>query len=470
MASTDELRVVIVGAGFCGLTAAIECKLRGMHPILVEAYPGASSHGDLLDFVRNAGRVFESWGGGKVGRALTAVGVNAAKYLEFFNADNELLHKDPWPQGTEFQYVYAGHRGEMHEIVYSYALEIGVDMRFNTRVAKYLDTDEKRGVATDTGENILGDVVLACDGPKSIARHQLLNLTESKVNSGYAIFRAYFNITDELRQTSGIAELLPEGEDCVRCWVGRDMHGFIYTWKNGRDCAWVLTHKDETDIAESWSEKTTRADVRYFLDKAKFPEVWYTILEATPEDRLIDYKLVWRDPLTTWLSPTKRAAVMGDAAHCHLPTSAQGACQAVEDAAVVAMCLERSEGDVELALQVFERIRFNRSHVIHQASISTRNIYHQHDWTPEYVSKHPSSLVIPLFDWITEYDVYKEVDAHFDHLAEDVRSGKQGTIEQLALPAGGNYDEMEITANKEVLSDLISKPAIVALEASSARA
>ncbi|KAI8229210.1 FAD-dependent monooxygenase roqM [Colletotrichum sp. SAR 10_86] len=470
MASTDELRVVIVGAGFCGLTAAIECKLRGMHPILVEAYPGASSHGDLLDFVRNAGRVFESWGGGKVSRALTAVGVNAAKYLEFFNADNELLHKDPWPQGTEFQYVYAGHRGEMHEIVYNYALEIGVDMRFNTRVAKYLDTDEKRGVVTDTGENILGDVVLACDGPKSIARDQLLNLTESKVNSGYAIFRAYFNITDELRQASEIAELLPEGEDCVRCWVGRDMHGFIYTWKNGRDCAWVLTHKDETDIAESWSEKTTRADVRYFLDKAKFPEVWYTILEATPEDRLIDYKLVWRDPLTTWLSPTKRAAVMGDAAHCHLPTSAQGACQAVEDAAVVAMCLERSKGDVELALQVFERIRFNRSHVIHQASISTRNIYHQHDWTPEYVAKHPSSLVIPLFDWITEYDVYKEVDAHFDHLAEDVRSGKQGTIEQLALPAGGNYDEMEITANKEVLSDLGTKPAIVALEASSVRA
>ncbi|KAF0324936.1 FAD binding domain protein [Colletotrichum asianum] len=470
MASTDELRVVIVGAGFCGLTAAIECKLRGMHPILVEAYPGASSHGDLLDFVRNAGRVFESWGGGKVGRALTAVGVNAAKYLEFFNADNELLHKDPWPQGTEFQYVYAGHRGEMHEIVYSYALEIGVDMRFNTRVAKYLDTDEERGVVTDTGEKILGDVVLACDGPKSIARDQLLNLTESKVNSGYAIFRAYFNITDELRQAPGIAELLPEGEDCVRCWVVGDMHGFIYTWKNGRDCAWVLTHKDETDIAESWSEKTTRADVRYFLNKAKFPEVWYTILEATPEDRLIDYKLVWRDPLTTWLSPTKRAAVMGDAAHCHLPTSAQGACQAVEDAAVVAMCLEKSKGDVELALQVFERIRFNRSHVVHQASISTRNIYHQHDCTPEYVAKHPSSLVIPLFDWITEYDVYKEVDAHFDHLAEEVRSGKQGTIEQLSLPAGGNYDEMEINANKEVLLDMGSKPAIVALEASSVRA
>jgi 2-polyprenyl-6-methoxyphenol hydroxylase-like FAD-dependent oxidoreductase len=32
---------------------------------------------------------------------------------------------------------------------------------------------------------------------------------------------------------------------------------------------------------------------------------------------------------------------MGDAAHCHLPTSANGACQAVEDAATVAICLEK---------------------------------------------------------------------------------------------------------------------------------
>lgn len=206
-----------------------------------------------------------------------------------------------------------------------------------------------------------------------------------------------------------------------------------------------MTHLDESDIAESWSEKGRKEDVHYYLNQAGFPDVWHEFADITPEDRLIDYKLVWRHPLTTWLSSSKKCAVLGDAAHTHLPTSAQGACQAVEDAATAAMCLQKCNGDVALALQVFERIRFNRSHVIHQASISTRNIYHKNDWTPELVRKHPDSLIIPFFDWVTDYNVFEEVEEHFGHLAEDVRSGKEGSIQELALPAGGNYDAMNLT-------------------------
>jgi flavin-dependent dehydrogenase len=130
--------------------------------------------------------------------------------------------------------VYAGHRGELHEIVYDYAREIGVQMEFSKRVVQYLDTEQERGVVVEGGEKILGDVVLACDGPKSMAREQLLSLKESKVNSGYAIFRAFFNITDEMLKDPLVAEMVNEGEDTVRCWVGRDMHGFIYTWKGGK--------------------------------------------------------------------------------------------------------------------------------------------------------------------------------------------------------------------------------------------
>lgn len=211
-----------------------------------------------------------------------------------------------------------------------------------------------------------------------------------------------------------------------------------------RDCAWVLTHLDDADIQEGWSFPAKKEDVHFYLDQAKFPDVWHHIVELTPESRMVDYKLVWRDALQTWLSASKRCAVMGDAAHCHLPTSANGACQAVEDAATVAVCLERAQGDVELALQVFERIRFNRSHVIHQASISTRNIYHKNDWTPELVQHYPDSLIMPLLDWVTDFDCQNTASVNFDRLAEDVRNGKQGSIEELSLPAGGNYDIMNL--------------------------
>lgn len=164
-------------------------------------------------------------------------------------------------------------------------------------------------------------------------------------------------------------------------------------------------------------------------------------MDITPEDKISDYKLVWRDPLQTWLSPTKHCALIGDAAHCHLPTSSQGACQAVEDAATIAICLANAKGDVPLALQVFERIRFNRSHIIHQSSLSVRDVYHKHDWTPEFVQEYPDSLSMAGFDWITEFDCQREAEKHFDHLAADVKSGRNGTIEELALPAGGNFDD-----------------------------
>ncbi|KAJ5661153.1 salicylate hydroxylase [Penicillium longicatenatum] len=442
------LRIIIVGAGFCGLTAAIECKKRGMHPILIEAYAGPSSHGDLLDFVTNGGLVFESWDNGKVAQLLNDSGVNNAKTLDYFNAENVLLRQDPWPQSKYSKGVFAGHRGCMHKIIYDYAVEIGVELRFGTRVAQYLDHATERGVVVDTGERIMGDVVLACDGPKSLARSQLLELPESKVNSGYAIFRAFFTVTDEMRDDPLMKEIIDPTEDKTRFWVGRDLHGFIYTWNKGRDCAWVLTHRDDTDIAESWSFPAKREDVLPYLDRAGFPETWRRVVEFTPNDRLLDYKLVWRDPLKTWLSPSKRCAVMGDAAHCHLPTSAQGACQAVEDAAAVAVCLEKAQGDVELALQVFERIRYNRSHVIHQASISTRDIYHQNDWTLEFVKAHPDSLIMPFYPWVVDYNVFETIEANFARLAADVRSGKKGSIEQLALPAGGTYDAMKIVNSK----------------------
>ena len=163
------------------------------------------------------------------------------------------------------------------------------------------------------------------------------------------------------------------------------------------------------------------------------------MVQATPEKNLVDYKLVWRDPLATWLSPSARITVIGDAAHCHLPTSAQGGSQAMEDGVALAVALDRAAGDVPLGLRVFERIRYNRSHVTHMASTSVRDGYHNVDWDGDAIKENPQVLNIPRPEWVIEYDIATEAEKHFDHLAADVRSYRPGTIQELALPAGGDY-------------------------------
>jgi flavin-dependent dehydrogenase len=151
--------------------------------------------------------------------------------MDFFNQDNELLRTDAWPHGDQ---VFAGHRGTMHRIVFEYAVEIGIEMHCGKKVVQYLDGERKRGVVIEGGEEILGDVVIAADGPRSLARSQLLHLPEGRVNSGYAIFRAYFEIPDLFQGNDLLRDMVKKDEDIVRFWVGRDMHGFIYTWNKGR--------------------------------------------------------------------------------------------------------------------------------------------------------------------------------------------------------------------------------------------
>jgi hypothetical protein len=111
----------------------------------------------------------------------------------------------------------------------------------------------------------------------------------------------------------------------------------------------------------------------------------------------------------------------------------------MEDGVALAIALSRAGRDVPLALRVFERIRFNRSHVTHMASITIRDGYHNVDWEGEEIKKNPQVLNIPRPAWVIEYDIATEAEKHFDHLAADVKSYRQGTIQELALPAGGDY-------------------------------
>lgn len=191
-------------------------------------------------------------------------------------------------------------------------------------------------------------------------------------------------------------------------------------------------------MSESWSERVGNEEVLKYLHEYH-PEC-RALVNQTPPDRIIDYKLVWRDPLETWLSPGARIILIGDAAHCHLPTSGQGGSQAMEDGITVAICLQKAEGDVPLALKVTERVRFNRSHVTHQAGSQIRETWHENPW--EKLEDDPEKIAMARGDWVTDFDPGFNTEYHFEKLAADVRSSKQGSLQDLSLPAGGIYEDI----------------------------
>jgi 2-polyprenyl-6-methoxyphenol hydroxylase-like FAD-dependent oxidoreductase len=83
------------------------------------------------------------------------------------------------------------------------------------------------------------------------------------------------------------------------------------------------------------------------------------LIEATEEAAILRNDVYDRPPLRTW--SVGRATLLGDAAHPMTPDMGQGACQAIEDAVILADCLGRS-ADVPAALRAYEARRIPRTH------------------------------------------------------------------------------------------------------------
>lgn len=82
------------------------------------------------------------------------------------------------------------------------------------------------------------------------------------------------------------------------------------------------------------------------------------LIKSIPDGVLIDYKLLWRDPVRQWVSDGGRVVLAGDAAHPHLPTSGTGGAQAIEDGATLAALVNKAGAKhLKIALKMFEKMR-----------------------------------------------------------------------------------------------------------------
>lgn len=169
-------------------------------------------------------------------------------------------------------------------------------------------------------------------GIKSRARELVLGFDDKPKSSGYACFRAFFKGA-HLRGDPLTAEFVEK--ECVNIWIGKDRHLVQNTLRDGEEFNWIITHKDTEDIKESWFQPGDMNAVRELVADCD-PRI-AAVVSKTEE--CLDWKICYRDPIPTWVSANHKVALVGDCCHPHLPTSAQGASQATESAAVLAQCL-----------------------------------------------------------------------------------------------------------------------------------
>ena len=334
----------------------------------------------------------------------------------------EIVINQKTPPRDEKAPNFNGHRGELHEIVFNYAKEIGVEINLGHRVEKYWEDENAAGIVLDDGTKVSGDCVLASDGVRSKARTLVLGYEDRPKSSGYAVWRAWFSNKDMLADPE--TKHFCENGDTFNGWIGAsrqttyscevtnthlgpDVHFLFSTIKNGTDCCWVLTHRDKHDIDESWSFPGYLKDVQQVL--AGWDPMCWKIVSKTPEDKLVDWKLVYRDSLPNWVSGYGsapghgRIALLGDAAHPFLPTSAQGATQALEDGVTLGVLLRKAgKGNIKGALRAYQDVRYERVKAVQKTGETTRDMWHNTDW--EKVKKDPTTIQFPREDWVFLHD------------------------------------------------------------------
>lgn len=346
--STD---VLVVGGGMAGLAGALALQKNGAHVTVVEVAPEFGEVGAGLQMAPNATRTLRRWG--LLEKALE-IGVQP-KHLVFRDAvSGEELTRQTL--GGDFEERYGApyvviHRSDLHRILLEACQAAGVTLRNNVKVDRVETVDARALAYTADGEVFEADAILGADGLKSTLRRTVSD--DGPVPSAYVAYRGTVPITENTPKT--------DLEDVI-VYLGPNCHLVQYPLRKGKLLNTVAVFKSPS--FERGEEQYGGVDELEEAYRTCVPAVRAALNNLGTGMRWPMYD---RDPIQNWVAG--RMALIGDAAHPMLQYLAQGACQALEDAAVLQDVSQDSvfteaginPGAWEEALKAFNDVRAART-------------------------------------------------------------------------------------------------------------
>lgn len=332
-------RALIIGGGIGGLAAAIALKQIGMTVTVLERVAELREVGAGLSLWANAIRALDQLGLGAAVRAQALP--EAAGGIRTARGDLLMVTANRQLQARFGELSVMIHRAELHDLLRS-ALEQAVELGMECVGV----TADEQGVQAhfSNGQTRRGDLLIGADGLHSQVRAQLHG-AQPPTYAGYTAWRAV--VPFDLRQ-------LQVGES----WGAGARFGQI-PMPGGR-VYWFATQNAAAGQSSPQGEKQALLEI--FGD-------WHApiraLLEATPAAAILRNDIYDRPPLTRW--GRGPITLLGDAAHPMTPNLGQGACQALEDAVVLAKAL-RSQADIPAALRRYEAARLPRTTWVVQQS------------------------------------------------------------------------------------------------------
>ncbi|CAN8099494.1 unnamed protein product [Discula destructiva] len=360
------LKIIIVGAGLGGLSAALSLRRNGHHVEIFEQSRLANETGAAVHLAPNSNGILRRWG-----IFAEEFGAVECRRIQEYNASGQKLVKDidAAAKSSQWQHPWMfSHRVNLHEKLKLLATSkdgTGPPAQLHT-AAKVVNLDVEQGmVDLGDGTTVKGDVVIGADGIYSRTRSCIKDM--KLFGSDKAAFR--FLIPRQRGMDDPLTKPLAEINDNLVMWFGSDRRVVMYPCNSNELLNFVCIHPDTESHATKTDEWNKQGDLDQFLKVYQdFDPILLALVRKIDHDAIKVWKLLDMDKLPTWVAG--KLALLGDAAHPFTPHQGQGAGQAIEDAATLSIVLPKGTApkDVPERLKLYEKIRYDRAHNIQEHS------------------------------------------------------------------------------------------------------
>lgn len=351
------VRIAIIGGGIGGLTTAIALRQCGFEPEVYEQAPALLDVGAAIALWPNALRVLEKLN--LSDKILEKAGqIKAIQWLDKNGRliNRVLIHKiSPAP-------AVALHRADLQHILQQSIPSTSIHL--GNSFVNYAHDHDQLIAHFANGNSSANDILVGADGIHSRVRTHLID-EAPPIYRGYMVWRGIAEHQTPTLPPETAIELHGTGQ---RFGIGPVGMGRIGWWAAANAANTSTTAEERSGNRKTWKkgepvsssqiQETQRELLRLF-------DGWHRpvlqLIEATPSDSILKTGAFDRRPSRLW--GQQSMTLLGDAIHPMTPNFGQGGCMAIEDAMILARCLEKY-GPAVPGLRRYEELRRGRTKAV----------------------------------------------------------------------------------------------------------
>lgn len=340
-------KIVILGAGVGGLTTAIALHHKGFKNIAIyERRNNAETIGAGLVLWANASKILDKLG------LLTEVEKVGGKLQEM----------QRWTNNEEFlgainvnsinsnigSSSFSISRTDLQKLLLHKLEELNIPIHYRHKALQLSNIENSTCVTFENGIKLNADILIGADGRmNSVARHYV-NRDNKPIYQNFVNWIGILESDRPIFLENNVLDFWGIGERFGIVPIN-EYKGY---WAGGKSLPLNSPIKKKNNkkqllkLFSSWSPKIRE------------------LIEQTKEENIKYIEVFDHNPIPKWYR--KNVCLIGDSAHATLPTSGQGACQAIEDAWHFATILEKSK-TIEEAFHEFQKIRLEKTTTITMA-------------------------------------------------------------------------------------------------------